>query len=388
VDGLRALAALWVVLFHIYAFSHASFPHIPGLNLFLSSGSTGVSLFLVLSGFCLYLPFAAGRSHRFKVGQFFRRRCWRLLPAYYVSLMLALVLAYVMAGPLGEVPPTPGEAAWQTLSHLALLHTLFPNTFYSLNGAYWSLGLEWQLYLALPLLIWGARRYGLAPTVCVAVACNIVYRLALGKAIGDGLVDSGSILGFAVLPNQLPGRWAEFVFGMVAAELYASGRLERWSRYVPAALVAIVLLIPASVIASRGQLGHIVFGVLFCTVVCVVVASDNPVSRAVSWRPLVFVGTISYSLYLVHQPVIQFTATWLDRYRPDLSPTAVFVILLACVPGILVLAWTLFVAVERRTIGRDTGLPLPSALRVAASTVWPLTIRRTRAVEGAEQLPG
>src|SRR5689334_14014101 len=64
VDGLRAVAALWVVLFHISALSHAQFPQVPGLDLFMRSGSTGVSLFLVLSGFCLFLPFAGGRIQR------------------------------------------------------------------------------------------------------------------------------------------------------------------------------------------------------------------------------------------------------------------------------------------------------------------------------------
>src|ERR1700681_3962702 len=71
VDGLRAIAAMWVVFFHITAFSHARFGHhFPGLDLFLRSGSTGVSLFLVLSGFCLYIPFAGGRQHRFHVREF------------------------------------------------------------------------------------------------------------------------------------------------------------------------------------------------------------------------------------------------------------------------------------------------------------------------------
>ena len=72
VDGLRAFAALWVVLFHIRAFSGGRLP--PGLDTFARSGSTGVSLFLVLSGFCLFLPYSGGRSHRFQSRSFFRRR--------------------------------------------------------------------------------------------------------------------------------------------------------------------------------------------------------------------------------------------------------------------------------------------------------------------------
>src|SRR5438552_9713921 len=153
VDGLRALAALWVVLFHIHAFSGAHVGLIPGLDLFLRSGSTGVSLFLVLSGFCLFLPFAGGRLHRFKAGEFFRRRCKRLMPAYYVALVLALALSVFTAGKWGLPGLTLGETAFQLFTHVALIHTLFPTAFYSLNGAFWSLGLAWQLYLSLPLLI-------------------------------------------------------------------------------------------------------------------------------------------------------------------------------------------------------------------------------------------
>src|SRR5438105_695274 len=99
------------------AFSGAQFPQVPGLDLFLRSGSTGVSLFLVLSGFCLYLPFAGGRTGRFKLVEFFRRRCQRLMPAYYVSLLAALVLAVVAAQPLGLEQVTLADATWQALTH-------------------------------------------------------------------------------------------------------------------------------------------------------------------------------------------------------------------------------------------------------------------------------
>ena len=351
VDGLRAVAALWVVLFHMTAFSHAQFPQIPGLDLFLKSGSTGVSLFLVLSGFCLFLPFAGGRTARFKVGEFFRRRSKRLMPAYYVALLLALALAFVSPAVLGVPQLTLGEAAWQMATHLTLMHTLFPDTFYSLNGAFWSLGLEWQLYLALPLLVWLTSRFGLLSALGLAVAVNMAYRLGLGLAMSSGVLDTNGLLAIAVFPNQLPGRWAEFAFGMLAADLYASGRLERWARFVPAMLVAMVALIPTSFLAARFELAHIVYGLLFFTLLCVVIASDNRVARLLAWRPLVALGTMSYSLYLVHQPVIQFLATWLELYRPDLSPTLVFVALVLSFPLILLLAWTLFLTVERRTLG-------------------------------------
>src|ERR1700730_8777996 len=225
VDGLRAAAAFWVVLFHIRVFSGVHVPFQP-LDFFVRSGSTGVSLFLVLSGFCLYLPFAAGKQGRFKTGSFFVRRARRLLPAYYCSLGLALALNVIGGGNLGFGPLSPKDVAVQLATHLTMVHTLFTWSFYALNGAYWSLGLEWQLYIALPLLIVGAVRFGLWRTLAAAVLVNVVYRGALAVASARGWVPPG-ILQSVVLPNLLPGRWAEFVFGMAIAELYTRGSLEK-----------------------------------------------------------------------------------------------------------------------------------------------------------------
>jgi peptidoglycan/LPS O-acetylase OafA/YrhL len=334
------------------ALSSAQFPFIPGLDLFMHSGSTGVSLFLVLSGFCLFLPFAGGRTDRFKAATFFRRRFRRLAPAYYVSLVLSLALALLTAAPLSQPPLTFDAGLWELGTHLTLTHSLFPDTFYALNGAYWSLGLEWQLYLGLPLLVFGIRRFGLTPTLIFAIACNVVYRLGLGLAIDLGAVAAGSSMADVVLPNQLFGRWAEFALGMLAAELYASGRLQRLGRRVPLLLLlGIVALLPIAFAVTKLQLSHLVYGAVFFLLLCVVLLSNNFVSRALAWRPLVLIGTLSYSLYLVHQPVIQAVTAWFAVYEPAASPHVVFVWLVVLFPAILFLAWLLFVLVERRTLG-------------------------------------
>jgi peptidoglycan/LPS O-acetylase OafA/YrhL len=359
VDGLRAIAALWVVAFHITAFSHARFPGVPGLDLFLSSGSIGVSLFLVLSGFCLFLPFAAGRAARFNTREFFRRRFRRLAPAYYASLLLSFVLLFVTTGPLAMTGLSVTDMLRQLVTHLIFAHTLFPDTFYALNGAYWSLGLEWQLYLGLPLLILGMRRFGLARVIAVVLACNVVYTTALGIAGGRGLLHSDY-----VLHNQLFGRWAEFAFGMVAAELFAGGRLTRLARHVPAMVATIAVLAMTSVLAGSLELRHIVYGALFFTLLCLALVSENPVARVLSWRPFVALGTMSYSLYLIHEPIVQTVGAWFDKYDPAASPYAVFALMVGVVfPIILLLAWVLFVTVERPTLSAASSEPRISRWR-------------------------
>jgi len=345
VDGLRAVAAMWVVLFHIRVFSGAHLTMVRPLDFLIRSGSTGVSLFLVLSGFCLYLPFAAGRAARFSAGRFLIRRARRLLPAYYASLLLALVLNLAGAGRLGFAQLSPQAALGQIVTHLTLTHTLLPSTFYALNGAYWSLGLEWQLYLALPLLIISVRHFGLTRTVLGVSLVNVVYRLALAAAAGQHLIPPGTLLS-VVLPNQLPGRWAEFAFGMVAAELYAKGTLDRCIPYLRFAWLPLVV----AAVATRGDpLSHILFGAVFFLLLVAALGQIRFVSAILAWPPLVALGVMSYSVYLVHQPLIQAGA-YVLRHWLHLSPLDTFAALLALLPVILGVAWVLFVTVERRTV--------------------------------------
>lgn len=356
IDGLRAVAALWVVLFHIQAFSHARFGHhLPGLDLFLQSGSTGVSLFLVLSGFCLYIPFAGGRQERFRTREFLVRRCRRLLPAYYTSLVFVLILNLGAFAWLGFRGLSPLQALWQAVAHATLIHPLFPTTFYELNGAYWSLGLEWQLYLTMPLLIWGIRRFGMLSTVAAAIACNIAYGVTTGIMVHHGLVSGTSILATVVLPNQLLGRWAEFALGMVAAEFYATGQIARWmSRarwFVPLLLPALLVvnLWPGLHGLVSGVGRHIMYGMVFFCLLCLVLASNNVVSKMATWRPLVVLGTMSYSLYLVHQPIVQAVAYVAHTFL-HLTPRETFLFVFGCIPAIVFIGWVLFYTVERHTL--------------------------------------
>lgn len=350
IDGLRAFAALWVVLFHIRAFSGARLHGlIAPFDLVVRSGSTGVSLFLVISGFCLYLPFAAGRQGRFKTRDFLVRRVKRLMPAYYASLAF-FALLYAVGG-LGLSRIALPDLGGQLVTHATMTHQLFPGSFYALNGAYWSLGLEWELYLALPLLIIGIRRFGLLKTALAAVGFNIAYRLLLWQLIAHGVIPAGSALATAVLPNQLPGRWAEFVFGMIAAELFASGRLARWAGRIDTRVLVLapVALTPLSLLVVGTPLSHLMFGGVFFLLLCAVLATDNPVRRAFNWRPLVRLGLMSYSLYLVHQPLVQAGAS-LFRTRLDLTPSTAFLALILCIPLIILAAWLLFTGVERYTL--------------------------------------
>lgn len=343
IDGLRAVAAMWVVLFHIHAFSGAHLP--PGLEFIARAGSTGVSLFLVLSGLCLYLPYAGGRQSRFRMADFFRRRVRRLLPAYYASLGVILALHVVADGRWGLPRLTASDFWFQAGTHATLTHQLFPTTFYGLNGAYWSLGLEWELYLTLPLLVLAAVRFGLARTVGVVLAVTATYRLGLFAAGATGLINPHGTWAEVVLPNVFLGRWSEFALGMVAAEWFRTrGTRVSWAQLVASAgALALALALPDN------PLNHMLYGLVFFTLVCLALAGGNVVARIFSWRPIVAIGVMSYSLYLVHQPIVEMLSYGLSTL-PGASPERVFLLDVLLFPGLLIVALVLFVTVERRSL--------------------------------------
>lgn len=376
IDGLRAVAALWVVGFHMFAFSGGSVA--PGLDFVLRSGSTGVSLFLVLSGLCLYLPYAGGRQDRFTSRDFFRRRMRRLLPAYYVSLAVIVVAHVVTAGRLGLPAYTAQEYAVQTVTHATLTHQLFPATFYGLNGAYWSLGLEWELYLTLPLLILAAVRFGLPKVIVTVFVATAVWRLGVFAATETGALDPEGPWASVVLANFFLGRWSEFALGMLAAELFRTRRVSvRW----PLVLGAVVAA-AAALAFPDNPLNHMLFGVVFFTLVLSVLAGDNIVARAFSWRPLVAIGVMSYSLYLVHQPIIEaFGAILSDQ--PGADPRRIFVAMVALFPVVLLAAFGLFAGVERRSL--TPGVPVRELLFPHRQKLAPTSAGVTSDVARGEQ---
>jgi peptidoglycan/LPS O-acetylase OafA/YrhL len=372
VDGLRAFAALWVVLFHMKSFSGGRLP--PGIDTFVRSGSTGVSLFLVLSGFCLFMPFSGGRFHRFRAKDFFRRRWLRLVPAYYVSIAIVVIAIIVTSGHDGLQQMSSSSLAQQTGAHVGLIQQFFPSTFYALNGAYWSLGLEWEFYLTLPFLILAARRWGVARTVAAVILVNVVYRFLLAGIIAAGVTNAHGALATDVLPNLFPGRWGEFAMGMLAAELYTMGKVPSVARKLRWGLL---LLIPLGLAIAGDPIAHLVFGLVFFILLCLVLERDNIVARVFSWKPIVVLGIMSYSIYLIHTPVLEI----LDAKLRGLgwSPNLVLYGLIALLPVVLLAAWLLFVTVERRSLSAATLEAGPGATllspkiirRLDAIRIWP-----------------
>ncbi|MFT4163906.1 MAG: acyltransferase family protein [Microlunatus sp.] len=296
VQGLRAVAVALVLLYH------AGVPPFSG-------GYVGVDVFFVISGFLIssHLLQALERDGRVNLPQFYARRARRILPASFVVIVVTVIAAVMVVPPL-SLPGVLQDALATTLYVPNIWFALQDTDYLADHAAsplqhYWSLGVEEQFYLLWPLLLWGLVRltrgrptptaYGIGALAAVSfLACVIVTWqhqpiafFLLPTRAWELLV--GALVGAAVLkfrprcPELLAavGGWAG------AAAILAAGLLFDDQTVFPGTAVALPVLGTALVI--------------WCGTYS---ARGGPTVLAL--RPLQRVGLISYSLYLVHWPLL------------------------------------------------------------------------------------
>lgn len=318
VDGLRGLAALMIVTYHIFLMStNDRLGPIDFTFVFLRSG---VDLFFILSGFCLFYPLT-GPEATPDWRAFFVRRARRILPPYYAALAALLLLPYLIE-PVARwcglfVTPPTWVSSEQLVTHLALVQTLFPNTFWGITGPFWSIGVEAQLYLVFPLAAWLVLRHGWRGVALMAGA-SVVYRAAVGIHAGAtpllALVQGGNTL-FPEQTNLFLGRWLEFGAGMLIALLVRRTGPRHLSGRVEAGAVAGAFCLYAGAQLYQFHLDpadrwpppivDLLLSLAFGTILLLACTRGSRCGRALAQPQLVWIGTISYSLYLLHYAILQ-----------------------------------------------------------------------------------
>lgn len=327
-DALRFLAALAVFVCHL-----AAYWGLTGLPLklpeLLTIGAHGVDVFIVLSGFVLSLPvFATGRD--LNTANFLRRRATRILPPYYVALAFAAAIA---------LSPAAGWTVAQRASladlgwHAVLLQTWTPSRLGTINGSLWSVALEVQLYLLLPLLIVIAKRWGLSAVVTGAAVLSVVLSAVdLPGALGAALNDE----------HNLPIRLIQFVAGMACARIVAAGRAPSRRILWPALVVSALAAVGATTVEFR--VGQAVLWALAASFLLLLVVDQ--LGPALARTPLEKWGLGAYSFYLLHQPIMLILGKMI---RPHVANDwlALVVGIVVCLPVVSVAAWGMYLVVER-----------------------------------------
>jgi peptidoglycan/LPS O-acetylase OafA/YrhL len=296
-NGVRGLAILLVLLPHVAMTGTLPGPEIvQHVTLYFAHG---VELFFVLSGFVIALPVLVHvRDHgstTFDNATFYVNRLFRILPAYYAAVAFSFAVNIVYVRTLGPLPGALSlpHTLWQAVGPLLFLD--FNNV--PMNLTLWTIPVQLRWYLVCPLLIMLYVRSRRAFCVLL-LATTIAYHFTRLRSL-----DLGTI--------------ALFMLGIIAADLYVRRvAAARW----------LVLLVPAGIVLGHFEArfamlpqpdGSNSFGVIQPTMLSwqlaafglVVAVTAFPRLNAVfASFPLQALGTISFSLYLIHEPVISFVA--------------------------------------------------------------------------------
>jgi len=374
IDGVRAIAVILVVVFHIYAFgsgSPAVFMAGVDLRPWLSTGFVGVNLFFVLSGFLLMLPWTKSyylnKATPNTLG-FYRRRALRIMPAYYVHLFVLFLVLVPIAYSVSSVFSRTGIT--MVLAHFTFTQYLFPQTSngFGINGALWTLTIEAAFYLVLPFV---ARFFlGRKTLVGLFVALLVtqgwlylsfhdLYDFAMFVMSKSSLSDYDSLTIKMFLALQFPGQVFYFAVGMAITNFFFQTSTVDDSS-TPAEMLASVLALLSIAglfwimwLIARIDLWntiwiylwHVIAAFVLGALVLCATVSSSVARRLLGGRLLRLVGMVSYSIYLWHLPVIYFVKKYL--IPSNLGGVEVFhFMLLVCVTLTLLLGCASYIYIE------------------------------------------
>jgi peptidoglycan/LPS O-acetylase OafA/YrhL len=359
-DGIRALAALFVLVHHSWLAVFPAFPRNSGpwwLGWMLY-GHLAVSVFIVVSGFSLTIaPARRGMHLPGSSRQFLARRAWRILPTYWAALAFTCLVYGVVTAHQTGASVNPKAIA----VHALLLQDVVNST--KPNGAFWSIAVEWQIYFLFPAMLLLCRRFGARSAVGgIAVMVVVGYELATHVALFERFL------------NITPQYIVLFAMGVLAASLLGrespprfAGALAPVAALLALAFVALCWAAGSVWIASHFFWVDLLVGAAVAALIAALAMERTPgVAALLGSRTLAGVGAYSYSIYLIHAPLLWLV--WHYLVSPlDLAPVARLGVLLVVVtPVALVASWAFYRAFERPFLKRRSWAAWGASLRGVA----------------------
>ncbi len=311
-DALRALAALSVLVYHVGFYSRANEGG-SGLSPYLARLNVGVAVFFVISGFLLYRPMLVGRlgdGPPVRLGDYARRRVLRIVPAYWVALIV-----------LAIYPGLPGVFSSRWWVYFGFAQDYSTSTVTLGIGPAWSLGCEAVFYLLLPLLSLGLARLAAScgrRGICWQMELLVLLALMAASFAWRGYSDTHG----GIPTSTFAGTFAWFALGMLLAVVSvcrpqdARRGLYSWGGWLLAAVAYLVICrglglgggfvflqrtTVAQDLAVYALSGVVAVGLAFPA--AFERAPRTAVGRLLNWRALAWLGLISYGIYLYHEPI-------------------------------------------------------------------------------------
>ena len=307
IDAFRGLAAMWVILYHsreqwVGFYQIRSTPEaysvfdrlLAWISLPTACGGSAVMLFFLISGFCVHLPYAA-ESRAFVATQYALRRTFRILPPYLFAVALTCLLEWLVYWMHGAAP-TP----WSRVFRVAMLSQNYGSRDYGnhdgqllTNGSLWSLPIEVELYVAYLVFYFLLKK---TTALSTGIIVSVVSLLAT----------IGYLCGLEELSDNFLRFWAMWCAGALLAECSKRGQLSEfrtWNLWI-LLLIAVSAAVGVSRHWPEGILEYLWAAVYFHLIWFALLkpGSINLLPKWCVWL-LVWMGTVSYSAYLIHKPI-------------------------------------------------------------------------------------
>lgn len=324
VDGLRGVAILLVIYQHSIATAVGKlsmeklglkFPYLTG------NAWMGVSLFFILSGFVLALPYLNGERqmrNQYEALGFYKHRSLRLLPLFI--FMAVVSYAFGVAN---------GQHNYRSLLLAVTTGSMLTKSefFPTINGPFWSLAIEIWFSVALPLVLWLFSRYGFWRVTFAILVTSLLIRVPGAYFPFDAIHQNP-------LKDSFLARMDDFLIGMAIAKVYVEGRVPKAT--IPILTVSVLSLVVAALLWDlrlQGRIPVVISAGLnnltqlgFAGLLCVALQSQTLVSRALSAWWLRMLGAMCFSIYCWHGLLIR-PDLLRDPFNPLLLSEFAFVLL-------------------------------------------------------------
>src|SRR5436305_8334910 len=296
-DGLRGLAALFVVVNHVFLRAFPGYPvdHAPFWAGPFIYGRFAVIVFIVLSGFSLALSPARHGWRLDAVSRFAQRRARRILPAYWAALAFSLAVAWLVVPQPGQGVPDAKSVVVNGLLAQNVVRAPSP------NASFWSMAVEAQLYIAFPLMLLMVRRWG-----AIAMVATVTLVVATVGVVGPHISGVET-----VVIQSPPDLAALFAVGVLTAGIVGASEARKswpWGWLALAAAAPVVATIWWQ--GSVWTLHHLFWidlalgPAIACLLAGLATGHAAPLLRLLDARPVRTLGLASYSLYLIHGPIV------------------------------------------------------------------------------------